>query len=297
VTPSFSIITSCKGRLDHLKRSLPAMLRQGAEVIVVDYSCPDGTADFVEREHPEAKVLRVDGQKGFSNWNARNRGAAIASGDMLVFCDADTILADGGIAKIAETLPDKRFGFFSRFATEKFNRAGSRLARNQLRGFHVVPARLFKALGGYDDVPAGYAAGGDTDLEDRMSRRGIKGFQLGEGIVEDVIEHPAQTRFTHHADPIALSYAAGLLYRRAKLALMSQLGKPNLPVKLRQNIYAAARKAAADIVKGKDSATLTVAFERSSIGMPRQLGFQEGVQSASIVVRINMKNKIDRIPE
>jgi hypothetical protein len=31
--------------------------------------------------------------------------------------------------------------------------------------------------------------------------------------------------------------------------------------------------------------------------MPRQLGFQEGVQSASIVVRINMKTKIDRIPE
>ena len=34
---TFSIITTCKGRLDHLKQSLPTMIDQGAkEVIVVD---------------------------------------------------------------------------------------------------------------------------------------------------------------------------------------------------------------------------------------------------------------------
>ncbi len=43
--PKFSIITTCKGRLEHLKQTLPAMLAQkDSEVIVVDYSCPHGTA-------------------------------------------------------------------------------------------------------------------------------------------------------------------------------------------------------------------------------------------------------------
>ena len=297
MTPSFSIITTCKGRLEHLKQTLPTMLAQDAEVIVVDYSCPEGTADFVEQHHSQAKVVRIEGEQGFSNWKARNRGAAVATGNMLVFCDADTFLAKGALEAIATTLPEKSFGFFSRLATDKFNRKGSRLAKNQLRGFHVLPATVFRALGGYDEVPEGYAAGGDTDLEDRMIRRGIKNFELGEGIIENVIEHAPETRFTHHTDPIAMSYAAGLLYRRAKLALMNQLRKPELPLKMRQDIYAAARTAATAIAKGKNSAILTVAFERRVIGMPRQLGFEQGEHSASIVVRIDMRNKLDRPPE
>ena len=41
----------------------------------------------------------------------------------------------------------------------------------------------------------------------------------------------------------------------------------------------------------------TVAFERRTIGMPRQLGFEQGEHSSTIVVRINMKGKLDRIPQ
>ncbi len=40
---------------------------------------------------------------------------------------------------------------------------------NQLKGFHVIPAPAFRRLGGYDEVLEGYAAGADTDLEDRLS--------------------------------------------------------------------------------------------------------------------------------
>ena len=298
MSPSFSIITACKGRLDHLKRSLPRMLAQkDAEVIVVDYSCPEGTADFVEREFPQAKVIRVKGEKGFSNWRSRNLGAAAASGTMLIFCDADTILADGAVEKLAKSMPAKSFGFFTRHATEKFNRSGSRLAKNQMRGFHVIPAAAFKTLDGYDEVAGGYAAGGDTDLEERLMRRGFKNYQLGDGVVEDVIEHAPETRFTYHDDPIVLSYAAGLLYRRAKMALMNVTRKPNLPLKTRQDLYRAARLAAANLTKGKNAASMNVTFEKRVIGMPRQLGFEEGHHSASIVVRIDMRKKIDRPPE
>jgi glycosyltransferase involved in cell wall biosynthesis len=295
--PSFSIITTCKGRLEHLKQSLPRMLAQeGAEVIVVDWSCPEGTADVVERDYPGARTVRVEGETGFSNWRARNRGAAVATGQFLLFCDADTILADGAIEVIAKVLPARSFGFFSRRSSEQFNKKGERLSNNQLRGFHVIPAQMFRALGGYDEVLEGYAAGGDTDLEERLLRRGFKGHKLGEEIVGEVIEHDNEARFTHHADPIAVSYAAGLLYRRAKLALLGSLNKGNLPLKVRRHLYATARTAAGDIAKGKNTAKLTVKFETRPIGMPRQLGFARGNHSVSLTVRIDMRDPLDAPP-
>jgi hypothetical protein len=293
---SFSIITTCKGRLDHLKRSLPRMVENGAEVIVVDYSCPEGTADYVEQNFPSVRVVRVEGEEGFSNWKARNRGAEAASSNVLVFCDADTILAEDAVEVISATLPPRTFGFFSRNATLRFNKSRIRIGDNQLRGFVVVPAQVFRALGGYDEVLEGYAAGGDTDLEDRLALRGIQRFELGDGIVEDVIEHDHETRFTYHRDPISISYAAGILYRRAKLALLRTVKQPNLNLKARRELYAVARKAASAIPAGKNVATMNVTFETQPVGMPRQLGYAKGTQSVSLTVRIALDGKLDAPP-
>ena len=58
--PVFSIVTTCKGRLEHLKQSLPRMAAQaGAEVIVVDYDCPDGAGAWVAENFPAVRVVRV----------------------------------------------------------------------------------------------------------------------------------------------------------------------------------------------------------------------------------------------
>jgi glycosyltransferase involved in cell wall biosynthesis len=294
---SFSIITTCKGRLDHLKRSLPRMIQQeGAEVIVVDFSCPEGTADYVEQHFPTVRVVRVEGEAGFSNWRARNRGAEAASSDILVFCDADTILAEDALVVIAATFPRRRYGYFSRQATLRFNKSRIRIGDNQLRGFHVIPAPAFGALGGYDEVLEGYAAGGDTDLEERLALRGIQRFELGDGIIEDVIEHDHETRFTFHRDPITVSYAAGILYRRAKLTLLRTVKQPNLDLPARRKLYAVARKAAAAIPAGSNIATMNVMLENQPVGMPRQLGYSKGTQTVSLTVRIALEGKLDAPP-
>src|SRR5881409_3903042 len=92
---TISIITTCMARLEHLKLSLPAMLAQpGAEVVVVDFSCPQQTGDYVAKHFGRARVVSVPGEQSFSNWKARNAGAAAATGDLLLFCDADTVLAE-----------------------------------------------------------------------------------------------------------------------------------------------------------------------------------------------------------
>ena len=294
---SFSIITTCKGRLEHLQQSLPRMIRQdGAEVIVVDYSCPEGTADFVEQNFPAARVVRVEDEQGFSNWKARNRGAAVATGEMLLFCDADTLLTDQAVRVIDHALPPKSYGYFKRNSTARFNKSGLRLGTNQLRGFQAVPTEGFRRLGGYDEVLSGYAAGGDTDLEERLAFFGFKAISLGDGIIDDVVEHDNAARFTFHSEPIKLSYAAGLLYRRAKLAVLKSR-KRGLPLADRQRIYAVAQRAVAEFARGGNAAKLQLNIEDLPVGMPRQLGFEQGKLKVSVTVELAMQKKIDTPPQ
>jgi glycosyltransferase involved in cell wall biosynthesis len=293
----FSIITVCKGRLEHLKKSLPNMVGQeGAEVIVVDYSCPDRAGDYVARHWPGVRVVTVEGEEGFSNWKGRNRGAAAATGNMLVFCDADTILTQDAVARVARAVPKNAFAHFPAGSTAHLNTAGIRLSNNQLRGFQIVPTGAFRQLGGYDEVLSGYAAGGDTDLQDRLLLIGLKSHSLGGDIVEAVVPHDNAARFAFHREPIQISYAAGLLYRRAKMVLL-KARKRGLPLTDRQRLYQTARRAAELLGKGSDVASLKISLSDRPVGMPRQLGFERGRCTVTITVELSLHDKIEAPPE
>ena len=60
---------------------------------------------------PAVRVVSVTGEEHFSNWKARNAGASVASSDVLVFVDADTLLADGAIAWLSEIFRRKPTAF------------------------------------------------------------------------------------------------------------------------------------------------------------------------------------------
>jgi glycosyltransferase involved in cell wall biosynthesis len=294
---TFSIITTCKGRLDHLKQSLPKMVSQGAEVIIVDYSCPQGTGEFVTDNFASVRLVSITGEEHFSNGKARNAGAAVASSDMLVFVDADTVLAEGAIEWLSEHLPGHAYGFFDQKASRSFNRGGPRLAANQLKGFHVVPAPAFRRVGGYDEVLEGYAAGADTDFEERLAHIRVVGRPLDPQIIESVIQHDAASRTQHHAQPISTSYCAGLLYRTAKRILLRLQGQVELPLLTRQHLYDAAREAALKLGSKGDRVGMNVTLEQIPILMPRQLGYERGVQTLSLRVEVSLENKLAKIPE
>ena len=72
------------------------------EVIVVDDASTDGSVALLEREYPEAQVLRLERNTGLAA--ACNGGAAIASGDILVLLNTDTEAEPGWLAALVESL-------------------------------------------------------------------------------------------------------------------------------------------------------------------------------------------------
>lgn len=68
------------------------------EVIVVDDNSADGTGDLARRAG--ARVLPLGSTGGGNPAVARNRGAAAASGDPLVFLDADCTPAEGWLSRL-----------------------------------------------------------------------------------------------------------------------------------------------------------------------------------------------------
>lgn len=104
---NFTVIIPARDEEHNLKRLLPTLPDQG-EVIVVDDGSTDNTSTIAEQSG--AKVIRApelpEGWMGKS-WACHN-GAKEASGDMLVFLDADTWLEKGGMEKITGFVEEKQ---------------------------------------------------------------------------------------------------------------------------------------------------------------------------------------------
>ena len=262
------------------------------EVIVVDFSCPQGTGDFVSAKFPSVRLVSVEGQEHFSNWKARNAGAAVATSNVLIFVDADTLLAPGAIEWAETNLPPKTYGFFDSPTSRGFNRDGPRVAANQLKGFQIVPRAAFQRVGGYDEVLEGYAAGADTDLEQRLAMIGLKRRRLDPCLVKSIIQHDASSRIEHHAQPIRSSYAAGLLYRAAKRTLLRMNRRVELPIDLRRSLYRAAAAAASGLRPDQGRVTMHVKLGEDPILMPRQLGFERGRQSLSLKLELSLEEPL-----
>jgi hypothetical protein len=270
------------------------MLRQDAEVVVVDYSCPEGSGDYVARHFPAALVVRVDGMSEYSHAKSHNAGALKASGEVLIFCDADTIVADHAVEWIDENLPPDMYGRIPRESAERFADS-SVLSRNQLCGFQVIPAATFRALNGFDEVLRGYADGADVDIGQRLQLIGLGKFALSIDIIRDILPHGDVERLQHYPEPISKSYAAGLVYNTAKMSLMRLRGQANLPLQTRQTLYDAAAKAAESVGSSQDKVSISFTAEKTVVGMPLQLGYRSAVRQVSLTVELSALEPVDDV--
>jgi glycosyltransferase involved in cell wall biosynthesis len=97
--------------------SVRAQQRGDLEIIVVDDGSTDATPALVEREFPEANLVRTP-NRGASA--ARNLGTSLAHGEFIQYLDADDLLAEGKIAAqvgaLEETGADVAYGDWRKLA-------------------------------------------------------------------------------------------------------------------------------------------------------------------------------------
>jgi N-acetylglucosaminyl-diphospho-decaprenol L-rhamnosyltransferase len=95
---------------DLLRDALASLERQTVrpEVIVVDNASSDGTPELVPREFPSVRLLRNERNLGFGR--AVNRGAAEATGEILVLVNNDVVCEPDFVERIAEPFAESLVG-------------------------------------------------------------------------------------------------------------------------------------------------------------------------------------------
>jgi predicted glycosyltransferase involved in capsule biosynthesis len=163
--PKIVGISTCKGRLEHVKQSSKAFIDSANEnttYLLVDYNCPDKTGDWVLENYSKSKnayALKTgEGQEYFHKTVALNAGAKYAIAnfkpDYLMFFDADTIVKPGFFEYVKPFL-DK----------DKFLIVKPSMNACDLTGFIIVPTGMFRDSGGYE---SSFRDWGIEDLEFRL---------------------------------------------------------------------------------------------------------------------------------
>ena len=106
---TISVVIVAWNSSEELAATIPAVLREladGDELVVVDNASSDGTAEAVARLAPDAVLVRESENLGFAE--GINRGAAAASGELLVLLNPDAVPRPGFREGIVRPLADGR---------------------------------------------------------------------------------------------------------------------------------------------------------------------------------------------
>jgi GT2 family glycosyltransferase len=209
-----TVIIPFHRNLAHLALSLPAARRSmpDAEIIVAADGARDDCREIAAANN--ARVVEVPGPSGPAC--ARNRAAWAATGDVLMFVDADVVVAPDALPGMLSFLANQPnvagvFGaydedppepnFMSQYrnlAHSYVHQTGSRVAETFWAGLGAVRASAFRAVGGFDerfrrpsveDIELGYRlsrAGFRLRLEPKFRGRHYKRWTLPGSVAIDI---------------------------------------------------------------------------------------------------------------
>ena len=218
-------MTTCMGRLEHLRQSLPRLAsHSGLACLVVDYGCPQACGDWVEQNHPQVQVVRADAVRHFSVSRARNLGARAATTPWICFMDADTLVGPTFAADLRAACSDNSFLLLSPW-------------QEQLTGLVACRLDSFNRIGGYDELFEGWGSE-DLDLYWRLRRSGCQQAPLSLPGTS-AIAHPDALRTQHHAiTNRALAQRINMLYFQVKTDLARLTDAVEIPLADRQAVRA-----------------------------------------------------------
>jgi GT2 family glycosyltransferase len=212
--PSLSIIVPFHCGLSLLTRCLAALepLPEGTELIVAADGIVEDCQAVAVRHG--ARMIATPSRSGPAS--ARNVAARAATGDVLVFIDADVTVSSGALERVARVFLEEPTtvalfgayderpadpGFVSQYknlAHAYIHRSAATRARTFWTGFGAVRRDAFLAVGGFDerfrrpsveDIDLGYrltAAGYEVKLDPSLSACHMKRWTLGSMIVSDI---------------------------------------------------------------------------------------------------------------
>jgi hypothetical protein len=200
------IIVTCKGRLHHLKESLPRLLAQpNVLVTVVDYDCPQKTAAWVKANFKQVKVVEVKNKPQFNLADARNHGAKHALQGWWCFLDADILVQKGWANEVRKILQPSCYYV-------------ARPLKWGMTGTVILESSSYRRAGGYDSIIHGWACE-DLDFYSRLRQIGVRP-KFWNGELASIILHSDAERTKFYDRTKAASKTIGGEYHRQKLRLM-----------------------------------------------------------------------------
>lgn len=185
-----SVIIPCKKRLKFLKRTFPSVYRQdykNLEIIVVDFMCPEGTQDYIERHFKDDKVKVVKAKIAADHWNlseSRNFGYKHATGDILIFADADTMMHYKFVSDCVKKLKE---GLYL---------TGKQSGSFQNCGCCAVWRKDFEKAKGYNELANGWGSE-DLNFYRRLEAQGLTNVHFNFGYIKN-LPHPDSIRNEYH---------------------------------------------------------------------------------------------------
>jgi GT2 family glycosyltransferase len=86
------LLNDCLASLAQVERP-----QGGMEIIVVDNASTDGSQEMVRQKYPQAQMLALEENVGFSA--ANNRGTAVADGRYVLYLNSDTVLSEQSLVQ------------------------------------------------------------------------------------------------------------------------------------------------------------------------------------------------------
>jgi hypothetical protein len=193
--PKLSVVVACRNEAPNVRRALSSLLAQdypAYEIVAVDDRSEDATGAILgelAQAHSALRVARVDALPPgwLGKTNALHQGAAAATGDWILFTDADVMFAPGALRRAIAWADRERLGhavalphfvapglferaFVALFGflllmfmrPDELRRPGTR-GHVGAGGFNLVRADAYRAIGGHqrlrlevaDDVKLG----------------------------------------------------------------------------------------------------------------------------------------------
>jgi len=222
-----TFLTPCMGRLDHLKESLPLRANNDKyENIVIDWSCPDKTADWVKNNYPDVKVISIKNQDYYNSSKPRNKAIPYINTEYVCMADADLLISenfyeifsllshDSFLVRVPTGIYTNKYQYKKPFLTRKERRKvfknkinpvfewidefGIKQSENgSLTGFIILSTKIFKEINGFNESFVGYG-GEDIHLRAKLIiEKGLKEVLIKKGYV-DSIPHSDSLRLKNH---------------------------------------------------------------------------------------------------